>query len=137
MMCCGSLLRGRLQQTFFGRRTVIVACLLALFASSYEIFYDLKPGGHHGAALLAASELVHAWYRLRTCKKGDGKTHRRIVIGAVSVPAAFFAMSEVLEDVHGHGAHHGVAFMAMAELVENLLRSRTAFDGLGGGLKSA
>jgi hypothetical protein len=50
----------------------ISACVFATIASAVAIFDDLKPGAHHGAALLALSELNYQLRRLgRYRRKGQ------------------------------------------------------------------
>jgi hypothetical protein len=110
----------------------ISACVLATAASLVEIFDDMKPGAHHGAALLALSEL---YYQLSRLKRFTGriavekKSSIRRVLSKVPVrmiialAAAVYAGIEIYEDMRP-GAHHGVALLALAELVENMNRSR-------------
>jgi hypothetical protein len=111
----------------------ISACVLATAASLVEIFDDMKPGAHHGAALLALSEL---YYQLSRLKRFQGrriafekKSPIRRVLSKmpvrmiIALAAAGYAGIEIYEDMQP-GAHHGVALLALAELVENMNRSR-------------
>jgi hypothetical protein len=113
----------------------IAACLFATFASAVKIFDDMKPGAHHGAALLALSEL---YYQLRCFRKyrrkGKPTTTTEmspiarvlsiIPFGAlIALAAAGYAGIEIYEDMRP-GAHHAVAMLALAELVENINRSK-------------
>eukprot|EP00622_Pseudochattonella_farcimen_P004426 FR739811.1.p1 GENE.FR739811.1~~FR739811.1.p1 ORF type:complete len:200 (+),score=10.87 FR739811.1:198-797(+) len=114
-----------LEGLLFSRKTAIVFCLLALVACGTEIFYDMSPGGHHGAALLAVSELVHQFFRLKN--KPEYPMIRRFIVLGVAVPAACFAMYEMYEDLQP-GAHHAVAVLAAAELMENIFRGKAALS---------
>jgi hypothetical protein len=110
----------------------ISACILATAASLVEIFDDMKPGAHHGAALLALSEL---YYQLSRLKRFKGRIAfekkspiRRVLFKVpvrmlIALAAAGYAGIEIYEDMQP-GAHHGVALLALAELVENMNRSR-------------
>lgn len=105
--------------------TAIVACLMAAVASIVEIMEDVKPGGHHGAALLALSEL---YYQIQRLTKRTG-TKRKLTpfkfpLGVpIALAAAAFAAMELAEDM-APGGHHGLAVLALAELVENISRSK-------------
>jgi hypothetical protein len=117
------------------RRVSIIACIMASIASLVEVYDDLKPGGHHGAVFLALSELN---YQLNRCHDirtpitiKNGKTNqpsslltwKRFVGPTLFVAAAVFAAYELYEDLKP-GAHHAVAVLALAELVENINRSK-------------
>lgn len=100
----------------------LAACCFALIACASEVVRDLKPGGHHGAALLATSELIDHYYRLRPSTTA-GRQSRRLVTLAISVPAALFAVAEMVEDALAKpGAHHAVALLAAAQFAENSYR---------------
>ena len=92
-----------------GRRVSIVACLFALFACLVEISRDLRPGGHHGAALLVGSELVNQYHRLRPAEKGEVRRlrRRRFTLMAIAVPAALFAAWELVNDLKVNGCWVG------------------------------
>ena len=125
------------------RKVSIVACVMASIASVIEIVDDIKPGGHHGAVFLALSELNYQINRFshvtdHAKKKGNDndndnkevankKKIRRVtsvLVGpACFVAAACFAAFEIYEDMRP-GAHHAVAVLALAELVENVNRSK-------------
>jgi hypothetical protein len=97
----------------------------------------MKPGAHHGAALLALSELYYQFRRIKARIKKErnrtskwrtstwlGKVWSNAPVGpAIAVAAAVYAGIEICEDLQP-GAHHGVAVLALAELVENVNRSR-------------
>ncbi|CAB9530000.1 expressed unknown protein [Seminavis robusta] len=107
--------------------TAIVACFMAAAASLVEIVEDMRPGAHHGAALLALSEL---YYQIRRLKKVTGKRHLfrfKVSLGVpIALAAAVFAGFELYEDIQP-GGHHGLAILALAELVENINRSKVLF----------
>ena len=44
---------GLLKRLVLNHRTLRLLCVFALVASGYEVFQDLKPGGHHGMLLLS------------------------------------------------------------------------------------
>jgi len=150
----------RLHGTFLSRLgnwiaspfVTILACLFAALASIVEIMEDLKPGAHHGAALLALSELYYQVGRLpqqrrhRKLQQSGGsndtttdtngsskKSSMNILrqlrsrippLGAViALAAAAYAGIELRENFFKPGAHHAVAIMALAELIENINRS--------------
>ena len=95
----------KFRSALVGRKVSMVACIFALFACGVEIFRDLRPGGHHGAALLVGSELVNQFYRLRPADMHHVQ-RRRIATMAIAIPAALFAASELVNDLKP-GAHHG------------------------------
>lgn len=114
----------------------IVAASLAVVACIAEIIDDMQPGAHHGAALLALSELYYQVRRLKARVKKErnrtskwrkswfGRLWSRTPVGpCIAVAAAIYAAIEICEDLRP-GAHHGVAILALAELVENINRSR-------------
>lgn len=132
----------------FSPLVTISACILAAVASILEIFEDTKPGAHHGAALLALSELNYQLGRLQhvTGKRLTMASRwfpaevassilayiplkakqllSRFSLGAgIAIAAAGFAAVEIVEDMQP-GAHHAVAVLAAAEFVENINRSR-------------
>lgn len=111
----------------------ISACVFATIASAVEIFDDLKPGAHHGAALLALSELNYQLRRLaRYRRKGKAVPAEKVSLVSkgqnrlgvlIAVAAALYAAFEIYEDIQP-GAHHAVAILALAEFVENLNQSK-------------
>ena len=123
------------------RNVSIAACIMASIASLVEVYDDLKPGGHHGAVFLAFSELnyqLHRCHDIRTPSKrkedADKKnriskstssslTWKRFIGPTLFIAAAIFAAYELYEDIKP-GAHHAVAVLALAELVENINRSK-------------
>lgn len=120
------------------RNVSIVACLMAAFTSLLEAWNDLKPGGHHGAVFLALSQLnyqLKRFSRIRNIERGTGTKPARTTVRILSsslrllvgpllfLAAAAFAAIEIYEDLKP-GAHHAVAVLALAELVENLNNSK-------------
>mmetsp|Transcript_55759 Transcript_55759/g.135102 ORF Transcript_55759/g.135102 Transcript_55759/m.135102 type:complete len:404 (-) Transcript_55759:9-1220(-) len=114
----------------------ISAAILAVVACVVEIIDDMKPGAHHGAALLALSELYYQARRLKARVKKDrnrtsawraswmGQLWEKLPVGPlIAIAAAVYAGIEIVEDLQP-GSHHGVAILALAELVENINRSR-------------
>ena len=97
--------------------------LFAISSSLLTVVRDLSPGGHHGAALLALSQLVSSTWRLVPGAKTTKQ--RQIVTTVVCLPAALFAGFEMLSDLQP-GAHHAVALLAAAELIENTQRTKGA-----------
>ena len=109
------------------RNVGIAACVLAIAASLAEVVDDMKPGAHHGGVLLALAEMEYQVCRLADIE-GAGKGRlisslRSRVGPLLFVAAAAVSAMEVYEDTRP-GAHHGVAILACAELVENLSRSK-------------
>lgn len=87
-----------ISQILVGKFVTVTACVVALLACTLEIIRDLRPSGHHGAALLAGSELLNQWYRLRPTSKTDAQ-RRRLLMVIIAIPAAVFALFEVYEDM--------------------------------------
>ena len=51
---------------FFTPRRIRRLSVAALFAAAWEVYQDLRPGGHHGMVLLAAHDLVDTGTRAST-----------------------------------------------------------------------
>ena len=51
---------------FFTPRRIRRLSFAALFAAAWEVYQDLRPGGHHGMVLLAAHDLVDTGTRAST-----------------------------------------------------------------------
>lgn len=143
-----------LARVVFSPLVTISACILAAVASIIEIVDDMMPGAHHGAALLALSELNYQFRRLQHATGKRPTLASRLFPGLSSNPilgkvssvikklsfnisfgtlialaAAGFAAVELVEDMQP-GVHHGVAVLAAAELVENINRSRVLKNAL-------
>jgi hypothetical protein len=105
-----------------GRKITMTACFFALIACACEMVRNIEFGGHYGAALLCASELVNQFYRIHV---NHEIYYRRIVTMVVACPAALFAAKEIIKDTlytHHKGANHAVAVLATAQFVENFYR---------------
>ena len=109
----------------FRSKLTMVVCIFALFACTLEILRDLRPSGHHGTAVLAASELVNQFFRLRRTSRNQILL-RRFIIMFVAIPAAACAGRDLIDDLKP-GAHHAVAVLAVAQFVENFHRAAVAF----------
>jgi hypothetical protein len=107
--------------------TAIIACVMAAMASIAEIIEDLRPGAHHGTCLLALSEL---YYQTKRFRKVSGRKRLLPFKSHLGVPIALaagaFAAFELYEDIQP-GHHHGVAILALAELLENVSRSKLLY----------
>lgn len=94
---------------------------LALFAAVMEVMEDLSPGGHHGAVLLATNELFELLGTSgvvsgRVQEFLEGRTLRlALLLGAVAA-----ALIEVLGPGARLGAHHGVAVLAIAKVIQTV-----------------
>ncbi|KAG7366129.1 hypothetical protein IV203_028799 [Nitzschia inconspicua] len=131
----------RMKMTLVGLLTstsvAITAATLAVVACVVEIVDDMQPGAHHGAALLALSELCYQIRRVKARVKSVrnrtsnwrtstrmGRILSKAPMGpCIAVAAAMYAAIEICADLRP-GAHHGVAILALAELVENVNRSK-------------
>jgi len=129
------------------KKVTTIACVFALVSCVADIVQDLTPSGHHGGALVAASELLNQLFRLNPAKSaalsdkgataeqanemraaaeryGKRLQIRRFVTMAVALPAAMCACREVVQDVlRPPGAHHAVALLAAAQFTENAYRA--------------
>ena len=86
----------------------------ALFAAAWEVYQDLRPGGHHGMVLLAAHDLVDTGTRASTrLARFLGSRWLKLTMAVVALG---FAVVELVEDFLP-GAHHGVAVLAAANCV--------------------
>ena len=86
----------------------------ALFAAAWEVYQDLRPGGHHGMVLLAAHDLVDTGTRASTrVARFLGSRWLKLTMAVVALG---FAVVELVEDFLP-GAHHGVAVLAAANCV--------------------
>jgi len=126
----------------------IVACVFASVACLVEIIEDLKPGAHHGALLLSLSELLYQVQRYcrhkQQLRRGGEKNFATDEIKPsettsvdvtaiwflripfrvlIALAAAVYSGIELYEDFRP-GAHHGVALLSLAELSENIHRSK-------------
>eukprot|EP00957_Ditylum_brightwellii_P028576 2159538-Ditylum_brightwellii.AAC.1 len=113
-------------------KVTIVTCVLAAGASVVEVVEDLKPGAHHGAVFLALSELNYQVVclmrtrrkKLNTTTKEGGRDGFLSQLAAMMGPLLFIAAAcfvgyELYKDMKP-SAHHAVAVLALAELLENV-----------------
>jgi len=128
-----SMVRSFILSPFLG----IFGSLITMFVAAVEIVKDMKPGGHHGLALLALSTLQSSIRRFQHMRNNNSKEvpsnnkrrmKSRLIISwiykmkwIIPISAAAFAAYELYEDLKP-GVHHGVAMMALSEMVENIDR---------------
>lgn len=106
----------------FGGKSSLLACGLAVCCSMVECLRDSRFGAQHGLVILSLADLVHV---LRTMPPFRGPV---LVLGPVfsmgmTVAAMLCAGVELFADLRP-GAHHGVAVLAIAHMVENARRFR-------------
>lgn len=112
--------------------TNLVATALAigaLAAAAVEVLEDSRPGGHHGAVLLATEELLEL---LEASKIARGRVLRAIKNNLLRLTIVSGAMVVAL--IHtvrsagsGLGAHHGVAVLAISKTMRVLGLLREQF----------
>ena len=103
----------RMSRVFTPRRIRRLS-IAALFAAAWEVYQDLRPGGHHGMVLLAAHDLVDTGTRASTrLARFLGSRWLKLTMALVALG---FAVVELVEDFLP-GAHHGVAVLAAANCV--------------------
>ena len=103
----------RMSRVFTPRRIRRLS-IAALFAAAWEVYQDLRPGGHHGMVLLAAHDLVDTGTRASTrLARFLGSRWLKLTMALVALG---FAVVELVEDFLP-GAHHGVAVLAFANCV--------------------
>ena len=116
---------GLLKRLVLNHRTLRLLCVFALVASGYEVFQDLKPGGHHGMLLLSLHELHDVGEEV----VGEGESPLARILGnpflklALAAGALGFAAVELAEDLTP-GAHHGVAAIALGHVVKGVATVR-------------
>ena len=100
--------------SFFTPKRIRNLSIAALFAAAWEVYQDLRPGGHHGMVLLAAHDLVDTGTRASTrLARFLGSRWLKLTMAVVALG---FAVVELVEDFLP-GAHHGVAVLAFANCV--------------------
>jgi len=98
----------------------------ALVAAGKEVFEDLEPGGHHGAMLLALSELFENLEASGTRLFGLVPLFLENPKLQLAVPLSAMALAgrELAKDFAAGGfklaGHHGVALLATAKLLKYL-----------------
>ena len=110
---------------FFTPRRIRRLSFAALFAAAWEVYQDLRPGGHHGMVLLAAHDLVDTGTRASTrLARFLGSRWLKLTMALVALG---FAVVELVEDFLP-GAHHGVAVLAFANCVTGFAELSQARD---------
>lgn len=105
----------------------LLACA-ALGAAALEVVEDSKPGGHHGALLLALNEL---WELIELShivpKKWRFLLKQHLLRLALVSGALVVAVVETVEEskLGGVGGHHGVAMFAFAKILRVVALMRT------------
>lgn len=124
---------------FVGRilSTKLMASLLALAAlgaAALEVVEDTKPGGHHGAVLLAVNEL---WELIDLSnilpKKWRFLLKQHLLRLALVSGALIVALMESVEEgkMGKVGGHHGVAIFAFAKILRVVALMRSEVKELG------
>lgn len=112
----------RVARFIYGCNAVRWLCVAALFAALYEVYVDLRPGGHHGTALLALAEFRETTEHAIANRGGFlrvlfSSAFTKVVLG---LAAFVFAVVELVRDsLLNVGAHHGVALLALAYVFKN------------------
>jgi len=108
---------------FFTPKRIRNLSVAALFAALWEVYQDLRPGGHHGMVLLAAHDLVDTGTRASTrLARFLGSRWLKLTMAVVALG---FAVVELVEDFLP-GAHHGVAVLAAANCVAGVAELASA-----------
>lgn len=111
--------------------TKVIATLLAcaaLGAAAIEVIEDTRPGGHHGAVLLAINEL---WELIELAhivpKRWRFLLHQHLLRLALVSGALVVAVIETVEETKlgAVGGHHGVAMYAFAKILRVVALMRT------------
>jgi hypothetical protein len=107
----------------------ISLALAGLAAAMVEVFEDVRPGGHHGAALFAINELLELLVISRVVRPGRIRdvVENRVLRLSLLSGAAAMALIETVGSFGKTGAHHGVLLLAVSKLLRTvgLLRDRT------------
>lgn len=112
----------RFARLVYSSNAVRWLCVAALAAALYEVYVDLRPGGHHGTALLALAEFRETTEHAIANRGGFlrvlfASPLTKVVLG---VAAFVFAVVELVRDSFlSVGAHHGVALLAAAYVLKN------------------
>ena len=110
---------------FFTPRRIRRLSFAALFAAAWEVYQDLRPGGHHGMVLLAAHDLVDTGTRASTrLARFLGSRWLKLTMALVALG---FAGAELAQHC-SRGAHHGVAVLAFANCAHGLRGASQARD---------
>ena len=117
------LLRGAL--SLLSKRLVVRALsLCALLAAAKEVAEDVEPGGHHGAVLLASTELLENLEAAGVRCFGlvplllEAGVLRLVVAASATILAGLELVRDVRMGSLKVGGHHGVALLAGARLLK-------------------
>ena len=105
-----------LKKMLVAQTTMHILCAGAVVAAGWEVWNDLKPGGHHGMVLLA----IHEVHELLEEADWDPKHHKALHSATlkfvIAGGALACAVAELVEDLVP-GAHHGVALLAASHVL--------------------
>lgn len=93
-------------------------CAAALLAALCEVLDDLRPGGHHGTALLALADFRDTTEHATSSGPIARFCSSPFARASLGLAALGFAAIELLRD-SSVGAHHGVAVLAGAYVLKN------------------
>ena len=114
-----------LKKALVAQTTMHILCAGAVVAAGWEVYNDIKPGGHHGMVLLAIHEvhelLEEADWDPRHHKALHSATLKFVIAGG----ALACAVAELVEDLVP-GAHHGVALLAASHVWSSIGLIRAA-----------
>ena len=114
-----------LKKMLVAQTTMHILCAGAVVAAGWEVYNDLKPGGHHGMVLLA----IHEVHELLEEADWDPKHHKALHSATlkfvIAGGALACAVAELVEDLVP-GAHHGVALLAASHVWSSIGLIRAA-----------
>ena len=114
-----------LKKALVAQTTMHVLCAGAVVAAGWEVYNDIKPGGHHGMVLLA----IHEVHELLEEADWDPKHHKALHSATlkfvIAGGALACAVAELVEDLVP-GAHHGVALLAASHVWSSIGLIRAA-----------
>ena len=114
-----------LKQMLVAQTTMHILCAGAVIAAGWEVYNDIKPGGHHGMVLLA----IHEVHELLEEADWDPKHHKALHSATlkfvIAGGALACAVAELVEDLVP-GAHHGVALLAASHVWSSIGLIRAA-----------
>ena len=114
-------LRAWCRRRFAGRpvQWVRLLCVAALLAALYEVYGDLRPGGHHGTALIALAELRDttegAVRKTRFNRFFIFNCYAKLLLG---LGAFLSAAMELSRNFFKAGAHHGSFILATSIVIK-------------------
>ena len=114
-----------LKKMLVAQTTMHILCAGAVVAAGWEVYNDIKPGGHHGMVLLA----IHEVHELLEEADWDPKHHKALHSATlkfvIAGGALACAVAELVEDLVP-GAHHGVALLAASHVWSSIGLIRAA-----------